>query len=106
MAHLGDARVALIGFPSVGKSTIFVTLTKTESEAAAYECTLLTCVPGTVHYNKEVKFKFWICLELSKEGTSRGMGRGKEVIAVACSADTILMYWVQERKVLIGIVKF
>lgn len=29
----GDARVALIGFPSVGKSTMLSTLTKTESEA-------------------------------------------------------------------------
>jgi uncharacterized protein len=33
----GDARVALIGFPSVGKSTLLSVLTGTESTAAAYE---------------------------------------------------------------------
>eukprot|EP00965_Chrysotila_dentata_P244179 6205816-Pleurochrysis_carterae.AAC.2 len=31
---VGDARVALIGFPSVGKSTILNTFTTTKSEAA------------------------------------------------------------------------
>lgn len=36
MARLGDARVALMGFPSVGKSTLLGALTGTESEAAAY----------------------------------------------------------------------
>jgi ribosome-interacting GTPase 1 len=46
----GDARVALIGFPSVGKSTLLSSVTTTESVAAAYEFTTLTCVPGVIQY--------------------------------------------------------
>ena len=33
----GDARVGMIGFPSVGKSTLLTKLTGTHSEAADYE---------------------------------------------------------------------
>ena len=35
----GNARVGLLGFPSVGKSTLMSKLTGTHSEAAAYEFT-------------------------------------------------------------------
>ena len=42
----GDGRVALIGFPSVGKSSLLNAVTDTKSEAAAYEFTTLTCIPG------------------------------------------------------------
>lgn len=46
----GDVRVGLIGFPSVGKSTLLTKLTGTFSEVAAYEFTTLTCVPGVINY--------------------------------------------------------
>lgn len=51
VAKSGDGRVALIGFPSVGKSTMLSQLTETESETSAVEFTTLTCIPGNLIYN-------------------------------------------------------
>ncbi len=48
----GNARVCMIGFPSVGKSTMLSKLTDTESLVAAYEFTTLTCIPGVIHYRE------------------------------------------------------
>lgn len=42
----------MIGFPSVGKSSILNFMTETESEAAAYEFTTLTCIPGVLMINE------------------------------------------------------
>eukprot|EP00188_Purpureofilum_apyrenoidigerum_P000239 Plantae.Rhodophyta-Purpureofilum_apyrenoidigerum.ctg10963.p1 GENE.Plantae.Rhodophyta-Purpureofilum_apyrenoidigerum.ctg10963~~Plantae.Rhodophyta-Purpureofilum_apyrenoidigerum.ctg10963.p1 ORF type:complete len:369 (+),score=72.01 Plantae.Rhodophyta-Purpureofilum_apyrenoidigerum.ctg10963:133-1239(+) len=85
----GDARVALVGFPSVGKSTFLSSITKTQSEAAAYEFTTLTCVPGILHH-KGATIQI-LDLPGIIEGASQGKGRGKQVIATARSADLILL---------------
>lgn len=51
VARTGVASIGFIGFPSVGKSTLMTRLTGQHSEAAAYEFTTLTSVPGQVLYN-------------------------------------------------------
>ncbi|XP_048759621.2 GATOR complex protein NPRL3-like [Ostrea edulis] len=85
----GDARVALIGFPSVGKSTLLGTLTSTKSECAAYEFTTLTCIPGVIEYNG-AKIQL-LDLPGIIEGAAQGKGRGRQVIAVARTADMVVM---------------
>lgn len=85
----GDGRVALIGFPSVGKSSLLNEVTDTKSEAAAYEFTTLTCIPGNLVING-TKIQL-LDLPGIIEGASQGKGRGREVIAVARSSDLILM---------------
>lgn len=85
----GDARVAVVGFPSTGKSTFLSTVTTTESEAANYEFTTLTCVPGILeHKGATIQL---LDLPGIIEGAAQGKGRGRQVIAVARSADLILL---------------
>lgn len=85
----GDARVGLIGFPSVGKSTLLSKLTGTFSEAADYEFTTLTCIPGVYNY-KGTKIQL-LDLPGIIEGAKDGKGRGKQVIGVARTCTLILI---------------
>ncbi|EMP33087.1 Developmentally-regulated GTP-binding protein 2 [Chelonia mydas] len=85
----GDARVALIGFPSVGKSTFLSLMTSTASEAASYEFTTLTCIPGVIEY-KGANIQL-LDLPGIIEGAAQGKGRGRQVIAVARTADVVIM---------------
>jgi developmentally-regulated GTP-binding protein 2 len=77
----GDGRIAMVGFPSVGKSTLLSTVTETASDAASYEFTTLTCIPGVLRY-KGSKLQL-LDLPGIIEGAAEGKGRGRQVIAVA-----------------------
>ncbi|KAF8898472.1 P-loop containing nucleoside triphosphate hydrolase protein [Infundibulicybe gibba] len=85
----GDARVALIGFPSVGKSTLLSKTTHTASETAAYEFTTLTAIPGVIEY-KGARIQL-LDLPGIVEGASQGRGRGRQVVSTAKTADLILI---------------
>jgi len=87
----GDAQVAFIGFPSVGKSSLLNLLTggKTDSKVAAYDFTTLTAIPGMMDIeNAKIQL---IDLPGIILGAAAGKGRGKEVIAAVRSAELILI---------------
>jgi small GTP-binding protein len=85
----GDARVGMVGFPSVGKSTLLTKLTGTFSKVAAYEFTTLTCIPGVIKY-KGSKIQL-LDMPGIIEGAKDGKGRGKQVIAVARACNVIII---------------
>lgn len=85
----GDARIALVGFPSVGKSTFLSKITRTKSEVAAYAFTTLTAIPGVLEYGgAEIQI---LDLPGIIEGAAEGKGRGRQVISAAKTSDMILM---------------
>jgi hypothetical protein len=85
----GDATVVLVGFPSVGKSSLLNALTGAKSEVGVYDFTTLKPVPGMLEH-KGAKIQL-IDLPGIVEGASKGRGRGKEIISAVRNSDLVVI---------------
>ena len=81
--------MSLVGFPSVGKSSLLCALTSTKTEINEREFTTLTCVPGNLIIN-DAKIQL-LDLPGIVEGASSGKGNGRQVLAVAKASDLLLV---------------
>lgn len=85
----GDATVALVGYPNVGKSSLLNAVTGTESEVGNFAFTTLKVIPGTLKYRgTQIQI---LDLPGIIDNAALGSGRGREVLSMVRAADLILL---------------
>ncbi|MCL5665498.1 MAG: 50S ribosome-binding GTPase [Candidatus Thermoplasmatota archaeon] len=92
----GDATVALVGYPNVGKSSLLNALTGVHSETGNFAFTTVSVIPGTMLYNG-ARIQI-LDLPGIIESASSGSGRGREILSVVRGADLILLVTDNEMK--------
>jgi ribosome-interacting GTPase 1 len=84
----GHATVGIVGYPSVGKSTLLTAVTSAESAAAAYDFTTVSIIPGMLRWSgASIQI---LDMPGLVPGAAKGRGRGREVLSVVRSTDLVL----------------
>jgi hypothetical protein len=85
----GDRTVSLVGFPSVGKSSLLNKITNAESETGAYEFTTLDVTPGMLEHSG-AKIQILDVPGLIG-GAADGRGDGSQVLSVVRNSDLVIV---------------